>query len=151
MVIQFTVQDLMYFLVCALVIAVTVLSIPILWNIKKIVGILLPLLETNQEFINKTIRTMPGISDNVEQISSNLKETTDKLKNSVPVILQDVECFTNTAKGSIELAGAVIENVGSGINETVATYKRDTPDFKDYLHIFEEVVGIIYRTFYSTK
>jgi len=138
-------------LVCALGIAAEILLLPILWNIKKVVGALRSLVENNQEFIQKTIRTMPGILENAGQISSNVRETTDKLKISVPVILQDVECVTNAAKGSIELAGVVMENMGSGINETIASYKKDTPDFMSYLHIFEEVLQILYRTLSPSK
>ena len=80
MVIQFTLQDLMLFLVYSLGVAAGILLLPILWNIKKVVGILRSLLETNQEFLKITIRTMPGIFENVGQISSNVRETTDKLK-----------------------------------------------------------------------
>jgi predicted PurR-regulated permease PerM len=141
----------MVFLVCGLGIAAGILLMPILWNIKKVVGSLRILLETNQEFINKTIKTMPGTFENAGQISSNVRETTDKLKISVPAILQEVEYVTNAAKGSIELAGVVIEKVGSGINETIATYKKDTQDYVAYFHIFEEVLQIIYRTFTSRK
>jgi methyl-accepting chemotaxis protein len=151
MVIQITLQELMIFLVCALGIAAGILLIPILWNINKMVGNLRTLVETNQEFINKTIKTMPGTFENAGQISSNVRETTDKLKISVPAILQEVEYVTNAAKGSIELAGVVIEKVGSEINETIATYKKDTQDYVAYFHIFEEVLQIIYRTFTSRK
>ena len=151
MVIQFTLQELMIFLVCILGIAAGILLIPILWNINKMVGNLRTLVETNQEFINKTIKTMPATFENAGQISINVRETTDKLKISVPAILQEVEYVTNAAKGSIELAGVVIENVGSGINETIATYKKDTQDYVAYFHIFEEVLQIIYRTFTSRK
>jgi methyl-accepting chemotaxis protein len=151
MVIQFTLQDLMIFLVCAFVIAAAALSLPILWNMTKMVGILRSLVETNQESINKTIRTMPGILENVGQISSDVRETTDKLKISVPVILQDVESVTNTAKESIELAGAVVENMGSGINETIAAYEKEKSNIVAYLHIFEEVLEIICRTFSCSK
>ena len=86
MVIQFTLQELMIFLLCVLGIVAVVLSLPILWNITKIVGILRSLVETNQESINKTIRTMPEIFENVGQISIDVRETADKLKISVPVI-----------------------------------------------------------------
>lgn len=151
MVIQFTLLDLMLFLVYALGITAGILLLPILCNIKKVVGILRPLVENNQEFIKETIRTMPGIFENVGQISSNVRETTDKLKVSVPVILQEVECVTNAAKGSIELAGVVMENMGSGLNETVAAFKKDTPGFTEYFHIIEEVIQIIYRTCSSSK
>ena len=151
MVIQFTLQNLMLFLVCAVGIAAGILLLPILWNMKKVVGILRQLIESNEEIISTTIRTMPGIFENMGQISSNIRETSDKLKISVPVILQEVECVTHTAKGSIELAGVVMENMGSGINETIASYKKDTPDFMAYFSFFEEVLQIIYRTFSSGK
>lgn len=151
MVIQVTLQDLMLFLVCALGIAAGILLLPILWNIKRVVGILRPLVERNQEFIKKTIRTLPGIFENVGEISSNLRETTDKLKVSVPVILEEVEYATNAAKGSIKSAGVVMENVGSGINEAVADYKKDTPGFMNYFHGIEEILQILYRTFSSSK
>jgi hypothetical protein len=151
MVIQVSLLDIMLFLVYALGIAAVTLLLPILWNVKKVVGILLPLVETNQESINKTMITMPGIIENVGQISSNLKETTSVLKVSLPAILQEAEYVTNAAKGSIEMAGVVMENLGSGFNETAATYGKDTYDFVAYFHIIEEVLQIIYRTFSSGK
>ena len=151
MVIQFALQDLIFFSVCTLGIAAGILLLPILWNIKKVVGILRPLVETNQEFIKKTIRTMPGIFENVEQISSNVRETTDKLKISVPVILQEAECVTHAAKESVEIASAAIDNVSSGVIDTVAGLKKDTSEFTTYFHIIADVVQTIYRTLSSSK
>ncbi|MCX5780143.1 MAG: hypothetical protein NTV45_04875, partial [Firmicutes bacterium] len=75
MVIQFTLQDLMIFLVCAFVIAAGALSIPILWNINKMVGALRPLIDKNKESLHQSLQTMPGILGNVEQISSDVRET----------------------------------------------------------------------------
>ena len=151
MVIQFTLQDLLYFLGGVLVISAGILLLSILWNIKKMVDVVRPLLETNQENINNAIRTMPGIFVNVEQISSDVKETTDKLKISIPVILNNVEGITNASKANIELAGAVMESVSSGITETVAAYKKVVPGFMDYFHIFKEVLQVLARTFSSRK
>lgn len=151
MVIQFVLQDLMIFLVCALGIAAGIILISILWKIKKVVDVLRPLAETNQEFMKKAIRTIPEIFENVEQISSNVRATTDELNISIPVILHEVECVTNTAKGSIQLAGVVMENMSSGINDTIAAHKEATPDFMAYFNILEEVLQIIYRTFSSKR
>jgi len=52
MVFQFTLQDLMLFLAGVLGIAVGILLVSALWKIKKVVGTLQALLETNQESIN---------------------------------------------------------------------------------------------------
>jgi len=67
------------------------------------------------------------------------------------VILQEVECITSTAKGSVELAGVAIETMGLEINETIVAYKKGTADFIDYFHIIEEVLQLIYSVFSSKK
>jgi hypothetical protein len=151
MLIQFTLQDLMIFLVCATVIAAGILSLPILWDMKKMTGTCRSLLEANQESIKITIKTLPAVLENMEHVSGNVREATDKLKISVPLLLQEVEGAASAAKGSIELTGDVIENIGSEINDTIATYKKNSNDFMAYIHIFEEVLQIICRTLSSSK
>ncbi|MGE5421781.1 MAG: hypothetical protein ACM3QW_00825 [Ignavibacteriales bacterium] len=141
----------MSFLVCALGIAAGILLLPVLWDIKKVVGGLRSLLETNQEFIQKTIRTMPGILENAGQISSNVRDTTDKLRISIPVILLETECVTHAAKESVEMASAAIDNVSSGVIDTVALFKKDTSDYTAYFHIIMDIVQTIYRAFSSSK
>jgi hypothetical protein len=155
MIIQFTLQDLMVFLVCAVAIAAGVILLPILWNIKKVVGIIRPLVEGNQEQIKKTIKTMPVILENAEHISINVKDTTDKLRISVPVLIQDVETATKTVQGSLELAGALVGNLGTGVNDIIASYKKDTADdatgLMAYFPIIKEVLQLILRAFSSDK
>ena len=145
----------MIFLVCAIGIAAGILLIPILWNINKVTGVLRSLLETNKDLINKTIKPMPTIIENAEHISANVRETTDKLKVSVPVILHEVEGVTIAAKGSIALADVALKNIGSGISETITSFKKDTSEdsfgFMAYFPIIKEIVQIIYRAFSSRK
>lgn len=136
MIIQFTLQDLMMFLLFALGTAVGVLLLMILLKTKKAVGSLQSLLETNKDHINKTIKTMPAIFENAGQISSDISGITDKLKVSVPIIIQDVGCITNAAK-----AGFASE----------AVLKKDTPGFIEYFHAIEEVLHIVARIFPSEK
>lgn len=151
MVIQFTLQSLIVFLFCLIGIAAGILLLPILWDIKKMVSISRSLLETNQMIINKSIRTLPIILENAEQISNNARDTTDKLKTSVPVILQETEHAMHAARSSFESTNVVIENIGSGINETLATYQKETTSIANYLHILEEVIQIICRALSSSK
>ena len=145
MLIQFTLQELMLYLLSAFGIVAGFIIIPILWDFKKVIGNLRALLEANGEGLKKTFRTMPVIFENAEKISVNVIETTNKLNISVPLIMQEVACVTNAAKGSIELAGTVMGNMGSGINETLVSYKRETPDLITYIHFFEELLQIIHR------
>ena len=151
MVFQFTLQELMFFLVSVLAIAAGILFLPILWNIKKVTGILRTLFVTHQDVINSNIRIMPEIIENARKISSDVRETTENLKISVPGILQDIESVSGAARGSLELAGIVMEKIEIGVNDKIAVYTKDTPGFMDYLHIFEEIMEIVIRTFSASK
>jgi len=151
MLIQFTLQDLLLFLGCALLAVIGVFLIAILWKTNKLIGTFRSMVESNQESINKTIRTLPGIMENAEQISSNVKITTDQLKVSGPVILKDAEFVANATKDGVEIASAAIINVSTGVNDTVDAIKQEAEDFGAYFHIAAEIIKIIIRAFSSGK
>ncbi|NTW05249.1 MAG: hypothetical protein HGA27_03910 [Peptococcaceae bacterium] len=109
------------------------------------------ILEANKDSLSKCISKAPDIVENIEKISINMRETTDKINMSAPVILKDVESITGAVKEGVEATNNVIENVGLAINETVSAYKKDALTVVNYLHIFEEVITIIYRNFFSGK
>jgi hypothetical protein len=144
----FTLQELMTFLVCAIGIIAGMIMVPILWNIKKVVGTFKLLVENNHDNIKKSFKTIPVIIDNVEQIGGNLRDTTDKLRVSVPLIIQEVDHVAEKAKGSLALAGDVMEKMGSGINDTVTTHKDDSTG---YFHLFEEFMQLLYHSLTSDK
>jgi hypothetical protein len=75
MIIQFTLQELMVFAVCALAIVIGILLIPTLIHIRKAAGIFRHIMETNEAGIKKTLAALPGIVDNVERVSGDLRET----------------------------------------------------------------------------
>ncbi len=152
MIIEITLQEVMILLVSAFGIAAGILLLPILWDIKKMMGILRPMVETNQKSIEKAIKTIPGIFENAGHISDNIKQTTDKFKVSAPIILKEFETASNSAKESIELAGVIIGNFSSGSNiETKIARNTDRNGFMAYLNIFEEVIQIVYRRLSSNK
>jgi hypothetical protein len=148
MLIQFTLQEAMIFLLCTVGILAGAIMLPILLNIKKVVSIFKPMVENNQDAIRKSVKSMPVIIGDIEQIGGNLKETTEQLKISFPAIVQEVGHVAATAKGSLSLASDVIEKMGSGINETVTAYKKDS---SGYFHLFEELMQLIYRSLSSGK
>ena len=149
--IQFTIQDLMVFLAYVIGIVAGVFLIIIFWKIRKVISNVQSLIDTNQEAITKTIKTIPVIMDDVKLISTNVIVISDSLKVSVPIILKGMESITNTAKTSIEVASSVIDNVGNEINETVDGYKKDATGIMAYIHIAEEIFNIIYKAFTSKK
>jgi len=151
MVIQFTVQDLLLFLGCALLGVIGILLISVLWKINKMVGTCKTILDTNQDLIKRTIQTVPGIMENAELISSNVKNTTDKLNESLPGILKDAEYISHATKDGVEIASAAIINVSTGVNDTVDAIKQEASDFSTYFHIVTEIIKIIIHSFSSSK
>jgi hypothetical protein len=155
MIIQFTLRDLMIFLVLALGIVAGALLLPILWNIKKVVSAIRPMVEANQESFGKAIKIIPGIVENVSQISGDVKDTTARLKIAGPVILQDVQLAASSAKGSMASAGVMIENISGGINDTMSSYRESVSEnatgFMAYMPVIKEVVQLILRAFSVSK
>lgn len=151
MVIQFTLQDLALFIGVVLAIIVGVLLIAILWKANKVMGTFRTLADANQDSIKRTIASLPGIMENAEEISKNLKVTTDQLSKSGPVILKDAEYITDTAKQGVESASAAIINVSTGVNDTVEAIKEEASELSTYFHIAAEIVKIIIRAFSSGK
>jgi len=151
MVIQFTVQDLLLFLGCVLLAVIGVFLIAILWKTNKMIGTFKSIVESNQDAVNRTIKTLPGIMENAEQISGNVKITTDQLKVSGPVILKDAEFVANATKDGVEIASAAIINVSTGVNDTVDAIKQEAEEFGAYFHIAAEIIKIIIRAFSSGK
>ena len=151
MVIQFTVQDLLLFLGCGLLAVIGVFLIAIIWKTNKMISTFKSIVESNQDAVNRTIKTLPGIMENAEQISGNVKITTDQLKVSGPVILKDAEFVANATKDGVEIASAAIINVSTGVNDTVDAIKQEAEEFGAYFHIAAEIIKIIIRAFSSGK
>lgn len=151
MLIQFTLQDLLLFLGCALLAVIGVLLILILWKANKVMGTIRTITDANKDSIQKSLKTLPGIMENTEQISSNVKDTTDKLKESVPLILKDAEYVSGAAKNGVEIASSAIINVSTGVNDTVDAIKQEASDIGTYFHLVTEIIKIIIHSFSSGK
>lgn len=151
MLIQFTVQDLLIFLGSALLGIIGVLLILILWKTNKVMGAFRVIVDSNQEMIKKSLKTLPGIMENTEQISSNVKATTDKLNEAFPGMLKDTEYITHETKNAVEAASSAVMNVSTGVNDTVDAIKQEASDFGTYFHIVTEIVKIIFHSFSSSK
>ncbi|MFA6309760.1 MAG: hypothetical protein WC677_08550 [Clostridia bacterium] len=77
--IQISVQELLIFVLCGLGIIIGIILIKILWDIQKTAKSVRGLCENNKDDIRKSIQKMPAILENVEQISNNVKITTDSV------------------------------------------------------------------------
>lgn len=151
MLIQFTVQDLLVFVGCVLLGIIAVLLICVLWKANQIMGTVRKSVDANRDAFEKTVQSLPGIMENAEQISKNLKVTTDQLSVSGPVILKDVEYVTNATKNGVDIASSAIINVSTGVNDTVDALKQEASELSSYFHLAAEIIKIIIHAFSSGK
>ena len=149
--IQFTWQELLVFLGCVLLGAIGVLLVGILWKANKIMGTFRKSVDANQDAFSKTVQSLPGIMGNAEEISKNLKVTTDQLSISGPLILKDAEHVSNAAKNGVDIASSAIINVSTGVNDTVDAIKQEASEVSSYFHIAAEIIKIIIHAFSSGK
>ncbi len=147
MLIQFTLQDMLLFLGCALLGIIGVLLILILWKTNKVMGVFRTMVDSNRASINRSMQALPAIMENTEQISSNVKDTTDKLNESFPEMLKDAEYITHETKNAVKVASSTVMNVSSGVNDTVDAIKQEASDFGTYFHIVTEIFKIIFHSF----
>lgn len=151
MIIQFTVQDLLMFLGFTLLAVIGILLILILWKANKVMGTFRALIDSNRDGLQKSIGSLPGIIENADHITQNMRVTTDQLSLSGPVILKDAEFISGAAKEGVKTASAAIVNVSTGVSDTVDAIRLDVSGFADYFHIAAEIIKIIIHAFSSKK
>ncbi len=135
MIIQFTLQGFMAFLLSALGVIALVLIILILWNIFKTSSAAKKFLKLNEEAIQKTMDAIPELTENLKIISDDLKDSTNLVKTSVSGIVDGVESITSKTKNKINSLG----------------FMSTKSNQIDYFEIIEGVLQIVSRIFKSRK
>jgi uncharacterized protein YoxC len=145
--IQFTLQDLMIFSAFIVGIIAGIFLIIVLFKLKKVISSVQALVDDNKDSITKTINATPGVMDDIKVISTNIRDVSGDLNNSLPVILKDTEVISGKTKASMETVSSVIDNIGTGINDTVNEYKNTTSSIVTYIQIAEEIFTRVYKAF----
>lgn len=139
MVISFTLQDLLLFLGCVLLLGVGIVLIIVLLRLKKILTTVSGILDANRQNLEDTLQSLPVITKNAEVITEDFKVTSAAVSQSAPEILSDVEDITGAANEGVQ---AIVE-LGTDVGDTVKSIKRGTTQATNVVQIVVEIAQLV--------
>jgi len=125
---QFTItpQDIAYFIIFCVIVAVGIYLFIVLHNFLKLLKQVNKVLDENQESITKTINLLPDTVKNVNETTQSIKDSVDKAASTI---------------GSIE----------GTVTETLAAVSDNTDSVLSIVTIASKIVNIVLSIFSSRK
>jgi ABC-type transporter Mla subunit MlaD len=118
MTITLSLADIGYFIIFALIVAVCVYSVIILYRLNQV-------LKDTQSFLNKH-------RDNLDRTMENLPEILDNVNEASEIVLHGVD-----------KAEVAIDSISTSITETAASFRQGATGVAGYVQIVTEIVDLI--------
>lgn len=145
-----TVQDLFKLILFLIGIGVGTYFILVLSKINKILGQAKDMIESNINEIDTTIKQLPGISSNVNDITKEAKQTISELTPEISGLVQNINSIsnqassiTNTVKGTTDKVSETVDNVADSIADTAFAFQYGSKTLTDYINLLMEVFELI--------
>lgn len=148
-----TINDLFTLILFLIGIGAGIVFILVLIKINKILGNIKDVLEENTKAIDATIKQLPDISCNLNEITKETKNTLVTLKPEVDALLFNVNNISKKVSGMTDNA----ENVTNKVSETfdkvseslvdaAFTFQNSAKGINYYLNMIKDIVEIIKNT-----
>lgn len=128
--------DIFMFLIFVLLIIFGVYLILATRNANEVLKYTKNILKTNEESIEKLIKPIPTITENLAKASED-----------APDVLENMKDITGIIKVGVSKAEDAVEVIGEGISETVSVVKDSAEDITTYIKIISEVIKIVFGFF----
>ncbi|NLN14362.1 MAG: hypothetical protein GX185_02025 [Tissierellia bacterium] len=145
-----TVQDLFRLILYLIGIGVGTYFILVLSKINRILGQARDIIDSNLNELETTIKQLPDISYNVNEITREAKDALNQLTPEITGLVQNVNCIsqqaasiTNTVKDTTERVSDTVDEVAESIADTAIAFKYGTKTITDYIHLILEVFELI--------
>ncbi len=145
-----TVKDLFSLILFLVGIGVGVYFILVLSKINKILGQAKDMIESNIKEIDTTIKQLPDISYNINEITKETNRTITQigpelggLVHNINSISDQASAITNTVKTTTDKVSETVEDVTNSITDTALAFQYGSRTFTDYINIFMEVFETI--------
>ena len=151
-----TIQDLFKLILFLLGIGVLTYLILVLNNIKKILGQVSAMAESNIKEIDTTIKQLPEISQNINAITKEAKDTLINLTPEVNGLIHNinsisgkVEGISNVIDDTTHKVGDTVGLVSDSIAETALAFKFNVKNATDYLTLIKDIIEIVKKALYK--
>lgn len=145
-----TVQDFFSLILFLVGIGVGIYFILVLSKINKILGQAKDMIESNIKEIDTTIKQLPDISYNINEITKETKHTLTELGPEISGLVHNINSIsdqassiTNTVKGTTDKVSETVDNVANSITDTALAFQYGSKTLTDYVNIIMEIFEMI--------
>lgn len=145
-----TVKDLFTLILFLVGMGVGIYFILVLSKINKILGQAKDMIESNIKEIDSTIKQLPDISYNVNEITKETKNTLAVLSPEISGLVHNINSIsdqassiTKTVKDTTDKVSDTVDNVTDSITDTALAFQYGSKTLTDYMNILMEVFEII--------
>lgn len=145
-----TINDLFTIVLFIVGIGAGIFLILVLSKVNKILGQAKDMIESNINEIDTTIKQLPGISYNINEITKETKQTISELTPEISGLIRNVysisdqaSAITNTVKGTTEKVSHTVDDVTNSLTDTALAFQYGSKTLTDYINIIMEVFEAI--------
>lgn len=145
-----TVKDLFSLILFLVGIGVGIYFIMVLSKINKILGQAKDMVEANIKEIDTTIKQLPDISYNVNQITKEANRTLTEIGPEINGLIHNINsisdqawAITNTVKATTDKVSGTVDDVTDSITDTAFAFQYGSKTFTDYINIIMEIFETI--------
>lgn len=145
-----TINDLFSIILFIVGIGAGIFLILVLSKVNKILGQAKNMIESNINEIDTTIKQLPDISYNINEITREAKHTITELTPEISGLIQNVhsisdqaEFITNTVKDTTEKVSHTVDDVTNSITDTALAFQYGSKTLTDYINIIMEIFEAI--------
>ena len=145
-----TINDLFTIVLFIVGIGAGIFLILVLSKVNKILGQAKDMIESNINEIDTTIKQLPDISYNINEITKETKQTISELTPEISVLIRNVysisdqaSAITNTVKGTTEKVSHTVDDVTNSLTDTALAFQYGSKTLTDYINIIMEVFEAI--------
>lgn len=145
-----TVQDLFSIILFIVGIGAGIFLILVLSKVNKILGQAKDMIESNIYEIDTTIKQLPDISYNINEITKETKHTISELTPEINNLVHNINSITdhassitNTVKGTTDKVSQTVNDVTNSITDTALAFQYGSKTLTDYINIIMEIFEAI--------
>lgn len=139
-------QDLGFFLVAVAIVAIGVAIVITLSNVNKLVGKITSKIEANEKNVESLIQNLSVAAENVNSLSGALRKNQDLFESKLPESVNNLHQFSTSLKNTGEKVDDSVALVNASLTETAATVTENTQDALAYIKIVSEGIRILIDT-----
>ncbi|NMB08260.1 MAG: DUF948 domain-containing protein [Tissierellia bacterium] len=142
-----TVKELLNFILYILGIGVLAYLIAIIRNANKIIFKARKIIEDNEEEIDTTLKQLPDITTNVNDISEDLRELIEEVSPEITGLTTNVNSITERLDTSSEIVLDAVDTVSESVAETALHLGYNVRNAADYIELIMDIIEIIKNAF----